>query len=96
MPLRWRCWRRDWGNGCRETGEVYLPIVGFSADDRHVLGDANSVGDGVRELRFDFGPGYRMYEARHGNVVVILLCGGDKDSQARDIERAKIMAREIG
>jgi len=37
-----------------------------------------------------------MYEARHGNVVVILLCGGDKDSQARDIERAKIMAREIG
>ena len=59
------------------------------------FGDAKSVGDGVGELRFDFGPGYRIYYARRGNVVVILLCGGDKDSQARDIERAKIMAREI-
>ena len=52
-------------------------------------------GDGVSELRFAFGPGYRIYYARRGNVVVILLCGGDKDSQARDIERAKIMAGEI-
>ena len=59
------------------------------------LGDAKPVGDGVGELRFDFGPGYRIYYARRGNVVVMLLCGGDKDSQARDIERAKNMAREI-
>ena len=59
------------------------------------FGDARSVGDGVSELRFDFGPGYRIYYARRGDVVLILLCGGDKDSQARDIERAKIMAREI-
>lgn len=59
------------------------------------FGDAKPVGDGVGELRFDFGPGYRIYYARRGNVVVILLCGGDKDSQARDIERAKNMAREI-
>jgi hypothetical protein len=95
MPSRWRCWRRDWGNGCRGTGEVYLSAVGFSADDRHGLGDARSVGDGVSELRFDFGPGYRIYYARRGNVVVILMCGGNKDSQACDIERAKIMAREI-
>jgi putative addiction module killer protein len=46
-------------------------------------------------LRFDFGLGYRIYYARRGNVVVLSLCGGDKDLQARDIERAKIMAREI-
>ena len=59
------------------------------------LGDAKPVGDGVGELRFDIGPGYRIYYARRGNVVVMLLCGGDKDSQARDIERAKNMAREI-
>lgn len=59
------------------------------------FGDAKSVGDGVSELRFTFGPGYRVYYARRGDVVVILLCGGDKDSQARDIERAKAMAQEI-
>ena len=59
------------------------------------FGDAKSVGDGVSELRFTFGPGYRVYYARRGDVVVILLCGGDKDSQERDIERAKAMAKEI-
>lgn len=59
------------------------------------FGDAKPVGAGVSELRFTFGPGYRVYYTRHGNVVVILLCGGDKGSQAKDIERAKAMAQEI-
>ena len=59
------------------------------------LGDAKSVGGGVSELRFDFGPGYRVYFTRRGDVVVILLCGGDKASQAQDIERARILAQEV-
>ena len=59
------------------------------------FGDAKSVGDGVTELRFTFGPGYRVYYTRYGDVVVILLCGGDKASQGGDIERAKTMAQEI-
>ena len=59
------------------------------------FGDAKSVGDGVSELRFTFGPGYRIYYTRLGDVVVILLCGGDKASQGGDIERAKTMAQEI-
>jgi putative addiction module killer protein len=59
------------------------------------FGDTKPVGDGVSELRFPFGPGYRVYYARRGDVVVILLCGGDKGSQERDIERAKAMAKEI-
>ncbi|QEE42101.1 MULTISPECIES: type II toxin-antitoxin system RelE/ParE family toxin [unclassified Methylobacterium] len=59
------------------------------------LGDAKSVGDGVSELRFSFGPGYRVYYTLRGDVVVILLCGGDKGSQTQDIERAKTMAREV-
>jgi len=59
------------------------------------FGDVKSVGDGVSELRFTFGPGYRVYFTRKGDVVVILLCGGDKDSQARDIERAKALALEV-
>lgn len=57
-----------------------------------LLGDAKPVGDGVSELRVDYGPGYRVYFARRGAVVVLLLCGGDKSSQQRDIGRAKAMA----
>lgn len=53
------------------------------------FGDARSVGEGVRELRIHAGPGYRVYFGREGDAVVILLCGGDKGSQARDIERAQ-------
>jgi putative addiction module killer protein len=60
------------------------------------LGDTKSVGNGVSELRFAFGPGYRVYYTVRGSVVVILLCGGDKGSQERDIQRAIAMAREIG
>lgn len=53
------------------------------------FGDAVSVGDGVFELRIFFGPGYRVYCAQQSSVVVILLIGGDKDSQRQDIEKAK-------
>jgi putative addiction module killer protein len=55
-------------------------------------GDAESVGDGISELRIHYGPGYRVYFQRRGDTVVILLCGGDKNSQARDIKRAKRLA----
>jgi putative addiction module killer protein len=53
------------------------------------LGDVERVGGGVLELRIDWGPGYRMYFARVRNVIVLLLCGGDKRTQQRDIKRAK-------
>lgn len=53
------------------------------------FGDCKPVGDGVLELRVDVGAGYRLYCGRHGQTLVILLCGGDKASQPMDIERAK-------
>lgn len=59
------------------------------------FGDTKPIGGGVSELRFAFGPGYRIYYTRRGHVVVILLCGGDKGSQTRDIEHVKAMARDI-
>ena len=52
------------------------------------FGDCKPLRDGVQELKIDFGPGYRVYLSKQGPVLVLLLCGGDKSDQSRDIERA--------
>lgn len=59
------------------------------------FGDVKPVGDGVHELRMFFGPGYRAYFMQQGDTVILLLVGGDKDSQAGDIARAKALARKV-
>ena len=59
------------------------------------LGDAKSLGGGVSEMRIDIGPGWRVYFTRRQRVIIILLCGGDKSTQSKDIARAKIMAQNI-
>ena len=58
-------------------------------------GDVKPVGEGVSELRVDYGPGYRVYFIRRADVYVVLLAGGDKSSQVNDINRAKALAREL-
>ena len=60
------------------------------------LGDYHSVGEGVQELRIDYGPGYRVYFGQEGTTIVLLLCGGDKSTQTRDIETAQIYWKEYG
>lgn len=59
------------------------------------LGDIAPVGEGVSELRIFYGPGYRVYFVKREQRLVVLLCGGDKCTQAGDIEEAKALAREI-
>lgn len=58
-------------------------------------GDVRPVGEGVSELRVDYGPGYRVYFVQRGQTLVVLLAGGDKDTQNRDIKTALRLAREL-
>jgi len=60
------------------------------------LGDVKSLGDGLREMRIHSGPGYRVYFAQKGLVLLLLLCGGDKSTQVRDISRAHHILRGLG
>ena len=57
-------------------------------------GDVRPVGGGISELRIHFGPGYRVYFVRRGEAIILLLCGGDKGSQPRDIVLAKCLAAQ--
>jgi putative addiction module killer protein len=58
-------------------------------------GNVKHIGEGISELKIDYGPGYRIYFTRRGNIVIILLTGGNKSSQERDIRKAKELVRKV-
>jgi putative addiction module killer protein len=86
----------DWLHGLRDIRGKAKILARLKRAEQGNLGDHRSVGDRVFEMRVDFGPGYRVYFSRMGGIVIIILVGGDKSSQSRDITKAKQIAREIG
>ncbi len=79
----------DWLNGLRDRKGRRCILRRIDRLKQGNYGDREPVGEGVTELRIHFGPGYRVYIGEHGNNIVVLLCGGDKDSQRKDIQKAK-------
>ncbi len=76
----------------RARARVQIRIERLAAGN---AGDVEPVGEGVSELRIDYGPGYRVYFKKHGREVVILLAGGDKRTQSADIKTALRLARNL-
>ena len=79
----------DWLSGVRDKIAAARIRVRLRQVEAGNFGDSEAVGDGVIELRVHVGAGYRVYCGRHGKTVVILLCGSDKNTQSRDIKRAR-------
>ncbi len=85
----------DWFAGLRDREARARITVRIRRLSLGNPGDVKPVGGGVSEMRIDYGPGYRVYFARRGEMVVILLCGGDKRTQDRDIAEAIALARSV-
>jgi putative addiction module killer protein len=80
---------QEWLAGLRDRQAQARVQTRIDRLERGLLGDAEPCGEGVWELRVDWGPGYRVYYARSGERIILLLLGGDKRKQQADIERAK-------
>jgi putative addiction module killer protein len=79
----------EWLSGVRDKIAAARIRIRLRQIESGNFGDCDSVGEGVVELRVHVGAGYREYFRRHGVAIVVLLCGGDKSTQARDVKRAK-------
>jgi len=72
----------------KAVAKINARLRGASAGN---LGDVGAIGEGFSEFRIHYGPGYRVYFKRHGKILLVVLCGGNKKTQNRDIERAKAL-----
>ena len=86
---------QHWVNGLRDMPTRIRLRRRLGKAMRGNLGDVQAVGEGVWEMREFFGPGWRLYYVQRGDVLIVMLGGGDKSSQVRDIAAAKVLAREI-
>jgi putative addiction module killer protein len=84
-----------WLRRLRDANAVARIVALIRRKELENLGDSKSLRGGLIEMRIDYGPGYRVYYVRHGAEIVILLCGGDKRTQQRDIQRAQELAERL-
>jgi putative addiction module killer protein len=85
----------NWLHRLKNANAIARIVARIRRMEQGNLGDVRGVGGGVMEMRVDYGPGYRVYYTSRGPAIVLLLCGGDKRTQARDIRRAQELAREV-
>lgn len=85
----------DWFASLRDLQARARVLVRIRRLSLGNAGDVRPVGEGVSELRIDYGPGYRVYFIRRGELVIVLLGGGDKKSQRRDIAAAVALAKDV-
>ena len=83
----------EWLKRLRDKKALARIIFRMTKMEMGLLGDYKSIGDGISEIRIDYGPGYRLYFTKKNNVIIVLLIGGDKSTQSRDIAKAKMLLK---
>jgi putative addiction module killer protein len=86
---------QDWLDALKDVRAQVRIAARLRLAEAGSLGDWKPVGGEVSEMRVDFGPGYRLYFARRGFILIIMLAGGDKSTQARDIKRAQRILKQL-
>jgi putative addiction module killer protein len=95
MKIRYTAVYRIWYKNLTDIRAKVRIDLRLNAVQKGAFGDQRSVGDGVFELKVDYGPGYRIYYKMADTEIVVLLCGGDKRTQDADIAKAKAVLREL-
>jgi putative addiction module killer protein len=83
----------EWLKRLRDKKALARIIFRMTKMEMGLFGDYKSIGDGISEIRIDYGPGYRLYFTKKNNVIIVLLIGGDKSTQSRDIAKAKMLLK---
>jgi putative addiction module killer protein len=83
----------EWFERIRDRKTQARIVMCLAKMEMGLFGDCKSIGDGVSEIRLDYGPGYRIYFTKKNKVIIILLIGGDKSTQERDIVKAKMILK---